>query len=438
MTLRNRLVADGLYTFAFRLANMALAAILGVVTARMLGPAGRGIYAIPMVDAGLVSAVFSGLASAMSFYLLRRDAGRYAIGAGFGAAAIGCLLGGSAVFAIAYFSHTLWAALPAVLSLPPVAMLQMLYGYCTGTHRVRFNTTATLLNTILLFALMLGAFTAFGHLPMVAIATWVVAGNAFAAGLATWMIVDSRKLKGTPVSAWSFIAYGARTGAVSLVSLLNYRADIYIVALLTTPAQLGMYSVAVAAAETLLTVTQVTAMVSSPHIGSLDERAAAYLAARCVRHNLVLSTLTCAVLALVAPIAVGLLYGAAFLPAVPALRVLLVGVVALSLGSPMSSYFTIRLGRPEVAFVLASGSACVCIGLSLLLVPRIGILGAAYASTAAYIVGQIASVFYFGVVARIKPAYMLVPRLSDLQTYMSVARSLFTRIFSRRREVIVP
>lgn len=433
MTLRNRLVSDGIYTFAFRLANMVLAAVLGIVTARLLGPAGRGLYATPMVDAGLVSSIFTGLSASASYFMLRKNAGRYAVYAGLKTAVLSCLLAAAAVFFIAYLSKTPWAAIPAMLSLPPVAMLQLCYGYCIGTHRVRMNTTTTLLNTVLLFALMLAAFALLGRGAWVAIWMWVVASNIFAAALLVWILRDSRGRDGEPVTVGAYIRYAVRTGAVSLVSMLNYRADIYIVAVMTTPAMLGLYSVALAAAETLLTVTQVTAMVSSPHIGSLEHRAAADLAARCVRHNVIVSGVCCAALALLAPFAVGLVYGPAFLPAVPALRVLLIGVVALSVGSPMSTYFTIRLGRPEVAFVLASISAAICITCCLVFVPRFGLLGAAWASTAAYIFGQAAAVVYFGMVAGIKPSYMLVPRMSDIVMYGSVAKQLFGRLSGKRQ-----
>jgi O-antigen/teichoic acid export membrane protein len=232
---------------------------------------------------------------------------------------------------------------------------------------------------------------------------------------------EARRLPAGAMSIASYARYTLRSGLVGLVTLLNYRADVYLVAVLGTPTMLGMYTLAVSAAETLLTTTQVTAVVTAPHVGGLEERAAAALAARAVRHNVLVSGVCCVGLAILAPFAVQLLYGPAFTPVVPALRVLLIGVFALSLGSPMATYFTIRLGRPEVPLILASSSALICIVACVVLIPRIGLVGAALASTIAYIAGQSAAIAWFASVAGVGVGAMLVPRRSDLLAYIRAA-----------------
>ncbi len=203
--------------------------------------------------------------------------------------------------------------------------------------------------------------------------------------------------------------FGIKVGLVNLVSLLNYRADLYIVALLATTADLGMYTVAIAAAESLLVPTQVAALVTSPHIGSLDKNAAARLAARCIRVNLLIALAVCGLLFIVATPLVHLLYGAAFLPVVPALRILLLGVLALSLGSPMATYFTLKMGRPEVPLRLAGTSAVICIAVAIVLLPQFGIVGAAIGSSTAYIIGQAAAFWYFTRTTGLDFASMIVP-----------------------------
>ena len=425
--LRGRLAADGIYTFALRILSMLVAASLGVLTARVLGAHGRGIYAAPMVDAGIASAGFSGLSSATSYFLLRRDCGSDIVRIVLSATAVFVAIATVVTVALAYLARSPWAAVPAVLSLPGPALLMVVTGYATGTHRIRLTTTFPAASTALLLLVMAATFATISRAPSAAIAVWVATPNLAALAMLIWMIRDARDLPKGRSSARAFLRYSLRAGLVSLVTLLNYRADIYIVAVFCPPAMLGMYTLAVSASEALLAATQVTAVVTAPHIGSLDERAAAELVARAVRHNVFVATLTCAALALVAPFAVRLLYGAAFAGVVPALRVLLAGVLALSLGSPMSTYFTIRQGRPEVALVLAGMSATICIVASLALVPRIGILGAAFASSSAYILGQSAALVYFARCSGIALTSMLVPRTNDIRTYV---RALSTMIGS--------
>jgi len=422
--LRARLFSDGLFTFAGRIASMVLAALLGIMTARVLGPHGRGLYALPMVAAGLVAAIYPGLSLSASFYLLREKAGRGAIRPLLIVAALLFIVGALAAASIAYSMHAAWAALPAALSLIGSIGSMIATGYSTGTHRVRYNTTFALYSTSATFLVIGAAFLFLARNAPIAIWGWVIATGIVGIALLVWVLRDSRRLDpGTPVTVRAMLWYTLRTGAVSLVSLLNYRADLYIVAVMTTPAMLGMYSVAVTAAETLLAVTQVTGVVASPHIGSMDERASAALTARCVRHNVLVSGVTSGALAIAAPFAVHLLYGAAFMPVVPAMRILIAGVFALSLGSPMSTYFTIRLGRPGVAFTLASISAVLCAGLSVLLVPRIGLTGAAAGSTLGYVVSQTLAILYFSRTSKISLDTIMFPRASDLRAYVQASRA---------------
>lgn len=426
-TLGKQLVGDAVFTFAARMGNMVLAAVLGILTARVLGPHGRGIYAMPMVDAAFVSASFAGITSALSYYLLRLDAGRGAIRATLLAAGVFLGVGAVATTLIAYFAHATWSALPAVLSLPGPMGIAIASGYALGIKRVRATTSQAVLVTIVSIIVMALAFGLLGGNPHAAIVAWVLSTDLVGMALLVWVLRDARRLNTSVVPLRPYLWYSVRSGSVSLVSLLNYRADIYVVALMGTPAMLGMYTVAVTAAETLLRVTQVTQIVVSPHVASINEDAAVDLVTRSVRHNVIIAGVSSAGLALVAPLAVFVLYGASFEPMVPALRILLVGVFALSLGSPMSAYFSLRRGKPEVSFSLASLSAGICIALAVALVPRIGLNGAALASTVAYCIAQIGALAYFAQTTRTRMSALLLPRRTDLEAYARALSSLAHR-----------
>lgn len=420
---RNRIMYDGLYTFVMRLANVACAAGLGIMTARLLGPAGKGLYALPSVEAGLLVSAFTGLSSATSYYLIHRNASRRVVPAMLTTAAAFVAVAALLLVPIAWVSHHLWSLLPAVLSLPASAAINLACGYTIGIKRVRYATTINVAVTVVTLIAMASGLLLVARAPGIAIAAWIAASTVVAIVALGAVIVHSRRLpEGDQVSIPECLRFSAKVGAGSLVSLLNYRADLYIVALLTSAAALGMYTVAVSAAESLLVPTQVAALVTSPHIGSLDAAQAANLTARCVRNNLLIAVLLCGVLFVFAGPLIALLYGGAFLPMVAAFRILLVGVVAISLSSPMAAYFTLKRGQPEVALVLAGISAAICISLSFLLVPSIGINGAAIASTAAYAVGQTAATYYFCRVTGMSGAALLLPRHADFATYADFAR----------------
>jgi O-antigen/teichoic acid export membrane protein len=378
---------------------------------------------LPIVQAGLVSAAFTGLSSATSYYLLNGNAGRSILRPMVISIVIFVVAGSIAILPIAAVAHAMWAAAPAIASLPAVALINAVTGYVVGIRRVRAATSLAVATT---FATLL--FTAAGLFlvaltPFAAIIAWVAAATLVAVIAWGAMLLHARSLKpGSAIDPASYTRMALKVGAASLVSLLNYRADLYIVAVLLPPLDLGLYSVATSAPQALLLPTQVAAFVTSPHIGGLDRAAAARLAARCVRNNLLVAVVLCAVLFAVAPIVVGFFYGDAFLPLVPALRILLAGVVFLALGSPVSTYYTLKLAKPEIPLILAGASAAVCIAGCFLLIPLLGIEGAALASSAGYIIGQGLGLWYFARTTGVAPSFMLVPTVSDLRVYWNLLR----------------
>ena len=89
------------------------------------------------------------------------------------------------------------------------------------------------------------------------------------------------------------------------------------------------------------------------------------------------------VLGLAAPALVPAMFGSAFRPAVPALWVLLPGVVALAL-TRVGVAAVVGGGWPRVGTYAGAIALALTVGFDLLLIPRWGMLGAAVASTIAY------------------------------------------------------
>jgi O-antigen/teichoic acid export membrane protein len=424
-TLANRVMYDGLYTFVMRILNVAFAAALGILTARLLGPAGKGTYALPGVEAGLIATFLGGLTSSTSYYMLNRAAARSVLWPAAVTSVAFVFVGAVAVVIMAFAAHEQWTALPAILTLPASAAINVASGYAIGVKRVRYTTTISVaLTAVTLLFMAIGLFL-FARTATAAIAAWVAAMIVIGLAALCAIVVYSRRVEGNDhVGTVEFFRFSVKVGAVNLVSLLNYRADLYIVAVLLSNSALGLYTVAVSAAESLLVPTQVAALVVSPHIGSLERDAAARLAARCVRNNLLIAAIVCGALLLFAEPIILLLYGPAFLPVVPVLRVLLAGVFVMSLSSPLSSFFTLKQGAPEIAFTLALTSAAICIATTLVLVPHIGLLGAAAGSTAGYVVGQAAAFWVFKKRSGIGFSTMLLPTRDDMRQYWGFALRL--------------
>lgn len=433
------LVHDGVFTFVLQTLAIVGSLAVGVLTARILGPAGKGIYAMPVVQAGLVSAWFSGLSSSTSYFLLNQRAGRRIVLPLTVVTIAFVVVSAVAVGIIALIGNALWAAPAAIASLPATAAVFAVRGYVTGIKQVRYVSTLSVGTVVATLAFTVAGFLTISHSPAVAIVAWVASTTLV--GIVAWiaMLAHARSLEsGQQVRVFDFVRFSMKGGAAALVSLLNYRADLYIVAIMLPFSDLGLYSVATSAPQALLFPAQVASIVASPHIGGLDRRAAAELTARCVRHSLLVSVLICIVVFAIAPLVVKLFYGAAFVPLVPALRVMLVGVIALSLAGPISSFYTLKLAKPEIPLVVAGISAVICIAGTVISIPHFGIVGAASASSAAYVITQILSVWYFRRSTGIGLRSMMVPTSLDVRSYFEIASGLFrdgTRLLRRMARV---
>jgi len=427
---------DGLYTFVVRLVAIALAAALTILTARMLGPAGRGVYALPGVEAVLVASIFGGLGSATSYFLLTRNPSAAFLRTVLYCAALWVVIAAAALVPLALLGRAQWTLAPAMAVLPAMALLNVATGYALGMKKVRYTTAIAAIQNLLTVCATAAGLFLISRTPGVAIVAWVLGTTLTGIVALTFVVIFSRRRAGgtEEIGLREYAQFCMKVSVTYVVSLLNYRADLYIVALLLTPAALGMYGIAINAAESLLIPTQAAALAASPHIASLELRQSALLTARCVRNNLLIALAVCGLLFIFARPIILLLYGPAFLPAVPAFDVLLAGVVALSLGSPVSNYFTLRLGRPQVPMWLGTLSAAICIGFSFALIGRYGMIGAAVGSTVGYIVGQGAGLWYFGRQTRIGAREMLVPTSTDFHTYAAFA----ARVLKDGRRLIQP
>lgn len=413
---------DGLFAFIVRLGNVALSAGLAILTARTLGPSGRGLYALPGIEAALVASIFGGLGSATSYFLLNRKPGPHIFRTIFVCTAAWIAIAAVALVPLTIFSGR-WTLWPAMSVLPAMAFLNIATGYALGIKNVRYSSIIAALPTVFTIVTVAIALFLVQRAPGAAIVAWI-AGTTIAGVLAVfYTLSDARKrLHGNErVGVMEYASFGIHVSSAYVVTLLNYRADLYVVALTLTPAALGMYGIAVTVAETLLLPTQVASFVSSPHIASLDLQSSKLLTARCVRNNLLLAGVLCAVLFVFAEPLLNLLYGKAFVPAAPAFDILLLGVLALAVGGPISNYFTLRLGRPQISIWLGVLSAAVCLGTSIALIRHYGMVGAAIGSTAGYIVGQFAGLGYFMVAASVNWRDLFIPTATDLQAYASFA-----------------
>ncbi|HWH73670.1 MAG TPA: polysaccharide biosynthesis C-terminal domain-containing protein, partial [Methylibium sp.] len=223
-----------------------------------------------------------------------------------------------------------------------------------------------------------------GASVLAVLALW--AGAKALVGVATGIAATRDAGPASPDAAalrreWRFVAV---IGMTNVVSLLNYRATLFLVERAEGLAAAGVYSVAVQVAELLWLLSSAVTVSAYHRIGAPDAEDAALTTLQAVRFNL-LATLAAApwlygVAAWALPALLGEAYAASLVP----LALLLPGVAGYAAASSLSAWYTNHRGAPRWSAGIAGLSLALTLLIAAWAVPRWGASGAALATSTAY------------------------------------------------------
>jgi O-antigen/teichoic acid export membrane protein len=212
--------------------------------------------------------------------------------------------------------------------------------------------------------------------------------------------------------------YGLKAYFGNIIQFLNYRLDMFLVAIFLDPAAVGFYSIAVGIAETFWMLPGAIATVLFPRISSLDSTEANNLTPGIARHTFFIIFVFSLILALLAKPLIKILFGSPFLPSVMPLLILLPGIIALGGAKTLTADLAGR-GKPQFGTYASFVSLAVNIPLNLWLIPKWGISGAAFSSSIAYIVATLVVIIAFVKISDKAWTNILLIKKQDFQDYKS-------------------
>jgi len=312
-----------------------------------------------------------------------------------------------------------FVALPIALSATFTTAIVM------GRQAVRWYAAVNIaypIATAVLLVLVLGGL---GPSVMGAIAVYLIASSIQAIGF----LVGARRVSADNAGAESvsyreLFLYGLRIYPSSLTGYFSYRADGYLIAfLLVAPsAQLGYYSMAVGLAEMVFFFPNAVSTLFFPHVAGSPRDESDRQVGMVSRVTLLVTGAFGLALIPAATILIWVVLPA-FGPALPALLVLLPGVVALSLAKVVGGYVT-GIGRPEINSYVSFVAFIVNIVANVLLIPRLGIVGASAASLISYSLTSLLLTIAAARFTRTPIADFWVPRLSDVRFIVATSLGL--------------
>ena len=379
-------VARGtLINLATRTAGVA--AVLGITTmTARLSTQAQGTFALFTSVEGVLLALLSGFGIALA----RRVSHHGQEPCGLCSAMVLCcvalgLAASALLWALAAWGPAAYAWMGLLaLAAPLLLVAPNLAGWWLGQGRMAPMSRASLAPpclTLALLALLWALCQA--SVPAVLVA-WVLA--MVAVGLALlWVFWRAARFGPPDFGALrGELPFIATIGITNLIGLLNYRVGLFVVERMLGLSATGVYSIAVVAAELLWFVSGSLTQAVYGRIGTPDPARAAATTVRVVQLGVAMLLLVAPLLGLLALWLVPRALGPAYADSLAPLAVLLPGALLFGGASALSAYFTNHAGRPQVPARVAALSLALNATLSLLLVPRLGMIGAALAASLSY------------------------------------------------------
>lgn len=371
-----------------------LSGIAGIIASRALGPTERGLLATAVAWSTVTGVLCAYGTGDTAAYFVSRDRGHppraastviaIALVPGLAVAAAGAavsllLVGGSRGGPLAVAFLTLFPAVPAAAALGATIGL--------GEYR-NWNLARLLVPSLYLIGVIIVVWAGW----KTALAVTVVSAAGVLAQVWVLTVLLRRRGRLPPPSraqAQPIVSYLWRSVVSGTGWLLCNRLDQLVLSVTVEPRLLGIYAVAVSLATLVLPIATSMGSVVMRRVSVGGAPAVGPALARGLALALGIGVALAGAGILFAPQLVSFLFGEQFEGAATSVRILLVGILPLSVSSILAS--TLRgLGRPLVQARAEMVGAVSMLILLLLLLDPLGIEGAAIAATISYGVTMLA------------------------------------------------
>jgi O-antigen/teichoic acid export membrane protein len=411
-----------LETFASLLFGTLVAGLYAILTARALGPSGKGLVTVLLLLPALAALVLSGpIELANQYFGARQPETRHRLltnslvvsGIGGVAAALILLLVGAVG---TRFGGSWLELVLTVVTIPLVTAARLVAGLILSTGRtLTYNLLTPLGQTLLL------VFTAGAFLIWSSSALTVISANALAQAIAFVAVIAVARISPSRPSGRLLaecVRYGVFGFSANLVQFLNFRLDFFLLSALRSSASVGIYSIATTLAELIGRIASSAATILLPRVASGAPGGVAFTTR--VARVVLLATIAAALaLAAVGSFLITLFFGDAFSGAYTPLLVLLPGMAALALATILATDLAGRGAPAVLLYGSLIGLVLTCV-LNPILIPLYGATGAALTSTIAYTASTVFVAVVFGRRHGTRLWDVLVPRRGDFRARAAV------------------
>jgi len=407
-------------------AILMLQAGTGVLTARMLGPNGRGELAAMILWPLFVASVTTlGVPSSLIFHLRRLPGDRQRlVASGFATAAMmGIVAGGLAAIVLPWwlgqYSRTvIHEAQLFLITVPICSMTLAGRAVLEAAHDFAASNAIQLLTP---FVTLLGLlfFLAVHQMNPYTAALAYIAASVPSFGFMLFRVLRAGLEVAQPelTVVQQILHYGIRSYGIDILGTLALQVDQVLVISLLSAGAMGSYVVVLSLSRMLNVFQNSVVMVLFPKAAGRDTEQVLAMTGRCVRIS-GLVTVLCGTLICVAGRGVlQFIYGGEYAAAAGALRILVLEAVLSGVTFVLAQAF-MALNRPGVVTILQGVGLSLSVPMMVVLIPRYGIYGAAVSILASTMARVIFVCAGFRIFLKVSPPRLL-PDSSDIHSLTS-------------------
>jgi O-antigen/teichoic acid export membrane protein len=430
---------DSFFNFATQLLIFTLSFFSSIIIARTLGPYGKGVYSLVLLIPTMVASIINmGINSANIYYIGKKafpinkivgNAITYSICVG---TTLTCLLLLIEPIIKQYFLKTIHhyyfyltiPMIPFFLVIENIHYVLLAYRKMTKLTALRLIRPFIYVSFLIIFwyLLTLSIYNViianiFGLLAAIVIGFYFLIKDGYFTGFVTDMTIFAHTIR-----------FGSKQHLGTIFQFLNYRVDMLIIAALLTNTDLGLYSISVLIAEIIWYLPSSVGQILYVKIAAETEDSADSFTPLICRSIVLVVFLACLLLYALSDIIIPWLFTSSFFPSVIALKLLLPGILSLSISKVLGSDLIGR-GFPQYSTIAAGASFIATVILDLLLIPLMGINGAALASSIAYSINAFIIVYLFKKTSNVPLIEIFLCKKDDFQEYFRIIKSLKNLVF---------
>lgn len=307
----------------------------------------------------------------------------------------------AALFAMPGLSHLIKILSPVF---PFALFVGSLLGLLNGLREMKQYAKATLLQSGVMITCTAGLiYYGFGVASAV---IGIVASSVITSFFLIWIgkTYYQLKLQQYAQTTRKLLGFSSKVFGTNMINMINYRADILLVGYFLSADKVGYYAAAVGFSGFLLiipsAIQKITFPATSEYWAHQNYRALEKMINKSMKYAACILLPIGLSVGFFAEKIIPLIFRQDFVSAVWPLQVLIIGTLFLSIVKAIGGSLT-GAGRPDLPFKIALTSATINILLNLLLIPHLGITGAAVATTISLSINSYLTIYFIRVVLKI-------------------------------------